>query len=107
MKSVHDKAALQGIEFWSSVCDEETDLAIEAVEAAESGHPPDQTSKFYVKGAMAYLVPILLEILAKQVMCCSVYCAVIIINIAGCVRRILTMKMTGILAKLQVCASPS
>lgn len=70
MKSDKDEVALQGIEFWSTVCDEEADLAIEAVEAAESGHPPDQTSRFYVKGAMQYLVPILLETLTKQVSAC-------------------------------------
>jgi len=29
MKSDVDEIALQGIEFWSSVCDEEVDLAIE------------------------------------------------------------------------------
>ena len=68
MKSDKDKVALQGIEFWSTVCDEEADLAIEATEAEESGRPPDQTSRFYVKGAMAYLVPILLETMTKQVM---------------------------------------
>ena len=32
MKSNHDEIALQGIEFWSTVCDEEADLAIEAAE---------------------------------------------------------------------------
>ena len=32
MKSDEDEIALQGIEFWSSVCDEEIDLAIEAAE---------------------------------------------------------------------------
>lgn len=32
MKSDMDEVALQGIEFWSNVCDEEMDLAIEASE---------------------------------------------------------------------------
>ena len=113
MKSPTDEIALQGIEFWSTVCDEEADLAIEAVEvrggglregvrgddwgeegeesyieekeegggmvlckvtvlsvelqAQEQGRPPEQISRFYVKGAMQYLVPILLMTLAKQV----------------------------------------
>ena len=67
MKSETDEVSLQGIEFWSTVCDEEADLAIEAAEAAEGGHPPEQTSRFYVKGAMPYLVPILLHTLTKQV----------------------------------------
>ena len=34
MKSPTDEIALQGIEFWSTVCDEEADLAIEAVEVS-------------------------------------------------------------------------
>lgn len=35
MKSEIDEVALQGIEFWSNVCDEEMDLAIEASEVSE------------------------------------------------------------------------
>ena len=37
MKSPTDEIALQGIEFWSTVCDEEADLAIEAVEVRGGG----------------------------------------------------------------------
>ncbi|XP_077089872.1 importin subunit beta-1 isoform X4 [Siphateles boraxobius] len=62
MKSDIDEVALQGIEFWSNVCDEEMDLAIEATE----GRPPEHTSKFYAKGALQYLVPILTQTLTKQ-----------------------------------------
>ena len=32
MKSEEDEIALQGIEFWSSLCDEEVELALEAAE---------------------------------------------------------------------------
>ena len=34
MKSDIDEVALQGIEFWSNVCDEEVDLAIELSEVS-------------------------------------------------------------------------
>ena len=37
MKSDIDDVALQGIEFWSNVCDEEMDLAIEASEVSLRG----------------------------------------------------------------------
>ncbi|GIY88829.1 importin subunit beta-1 [Caerostris extrusa] len=66
MKSEIDEVALQGIEFWSNVCDEEVDLDIEATEAAEQGRPPARTSRFYAKGALQYLVPILMQTLTKQ-----------------------------------------
>ncbi|KAL3854848.1 hypothetical protein ACJMK2_014087 [Sinanodonta woodiana] len=66
MKSDIDEISLQGIEFWSTVCDEEVDLAIELSEAAEAGRPPERTSRFYAKGALQYLVPILLVILTRQ-----------------------------------------
>ncbi|XP_013779228.1 importin subunit beta-1-like isoform X1 [Limulus polyphemus] len=66
MKTDVDEVALQGIEFWSNVCDEEVDLAIEASEAEEQGRPPERTSRFYAKGALQYLVPILMQTLTKQ-----------------------------------------
>jgi len=66
MKSDEDDVVLQGVEFWSSVCDEEIDLAIEAQEAEESGTTPLTFSRFYAKGALQYLAPLLLEILTKQ-----------------------------------------
>jgi importin subunit beta-1 len=66
MKSEHDEVALQGIEFWSNVCDEEVDLAMEAQDAQETGVPAARNSKFYAKGALQYLVPILTETLCKQ-----------------------------------------
>ena len=34
MKSEEDEISLQGIEFWSSVCEEEVDLALEAAEVS-------------------------------------------------------------------------
>lgn len=67
MKSEIDEVALQGIEFWSNVSDEEVDLAIEISEAAELGEPPQRTSRFYAKGALQYLVPILMQKLTQQV----------------------------------------
>lgn len=66
MKSDIDEVALQGIEFWSNVCEEEVDLAIEASEAREQGGPPEHTSRFYAKGALQYLVPIIMQTLTKQ-----------------------------------------
>eukprot|EP00090_Calanus_glacialis_P035670 TRINITY_DN6084_c0_g1_i1.p1 TRINITY_DN6084_c0_g1~~TRINITY_DN6084_c0_g1_i1.p1 ORF type:complete len:888 (-),score=295.59 TRINITY_DN6084_c0_g1_i1:805-3468(-) len=66
MKSETDEVALQGIEFWSNVCDEEVDLQIEASEASEGGRPPEHVSRFYAKGALQFLVPALMSSLTKQ-----------------------------------------
>ena len=72
MKSDIDEVALQGIEFWSNVCDEEVDLVIEASEAQEQGRPPERTSRFYARGALQYLIPVLTQTLTKQVMCAKI-----------------------------------
>jgi len=66
MKSEVDEVALQGVEFWSNVCDEEVDLQIEASEATEAGRPPEQVSRFYAKGALQFLVPVLMQRLTSQ-----------------------------------------
>lgn len=66
MKSDIDEVALQGIEFWSNVSDEEIDLAIEEAEANEAGRPPVRTSRHYARGALQYLAPVLTQKLTKQ-----------------------------------------
>ncbi|XP_017464979.1 PREDICTED: importin subunit beta-like [Rhagoletis zephyria] len=69
MKSENDQIALQGIEFWSNVCDEEIDLAIETQEANDAGRAPIRVSKHYARGALQYLTPVLVEKLTKQDEC--------------------------------------
>ncbi|XP_015608846.1 importin subunit beta-1 isoform X3 [Cephus cinctus] len=66
MKSDIDEVALQGIEFWSNVSDEEVDLSMEEGEALEGGRPPVKVSRHYAKGALQYLVPVLMQKLTKQ-----------------------------------------
>ncbi|KAH7727518.1 importin subunit beta-1 [Aphelenchoides avenae] len=66
MKSQEDEVSLQGIEFWSNVCEEELGLAMEAEEAQEQGRTPTQVSRHYAKGALIHILPILTETLAKQ-----------------------------------------
>lgn len=66
MKSDIDAISLQGIEFWSNVCDEEVDLSIEETEAKEAGRPPTRVSRHYAKGALQYIAPVLMQKLTKQ-----------------------------------------
>lgn len=66
MKSDNDAVSLQGIEFWSNVAEEEIDLSIEIQEAQELGRPPNRVSKHYARGALQFLVPVLMEKLTKQ-----------------------------------------
>ena len=66
MESEEDDIVLQGVEFWSSVCDEEIELQIEAAEAQETNTNPSTYSRHYAKGALQFIVPILLPILTKQ-----------------------------------------
>lgn len=69
MKSPNEDVALQGIEFWSSVCEEESELQLELEEAMEEGRPPVNASRYYARGALQYLVPILLQRLTEQKDC--------------------------------------
>ena len=66
MKSENDDVALEGIEFWSSVCEKESELQ-EAMDEGRSS--PSQTSRYYARGALQYLVPILLQRLCEQKDC--------------------------------------
>ncbi|XP_043466962.1 importin subunit beta-1 isoform X1 [Leptopilina heterotoma] len=69
MKSDTDEVSLQGIEFWSNISEEEVDLSMEEGEANDLGQPPVKVSKHYAKGALQYLVPVLMEKLTKQEEC--------------------------------------
>ncbi|KAH9476952.1 Importin subunit beta-1 [Psilocybe cubensis] len=66
MKHQDERVALQAIEFWSTVCEEEVELAIEAQEAQEYGDVPESESKFFAKIALPEIVPVLLHLLTQQ-----------------------------------------
>eukprot|EP01134_Creolimax_fragrantissima_P003633 CFRG3633T1 len=66
MEDEEDEVALQAIEFWSTVCDEEMDLEMDAADARDRLQDPDRVCKYYAKGALTYLVGILCKLLCKQ-----------------------------------------
>jgi len=66
MKSEDERVALQAVEFWSTVCDEEIELANEALEASEVGETPDRLSHNFAKAALPEILPVLLWLLTKQ-----------------------------------------
>ncbi|CAI2165648.1 6370_t:CDS:10 [Funneliformis geosporum] len=66
MKSEDERVALQAVEFWSTVCDEEIELANEAIEASDAGETPDRLSHNFAKAALPEILPVLLWLLTKQ-----------------------------------------
>ncbi|KAH9948461.1 ARM repeat-containing protein [Amylocystis lapponica] len=66
MKHSEEQIALQAIEFWSTVCEIEAELAWEASEAQEYGEVPENESKFFAKIALPEIVPVLLQLLTRQ-----------------------------------------
>ncbi|OWM81683.1 importin subunit beta-1 [Punica granatum] len=63
VKGDEEAVALQAIEFWSSICDEEIELQdYESPEVGESGAP----HSCFIEKALSVLVPMLLETLLKQ-----------------------------------------
>uniref|UniRef100_A0AC34RF88 Importin N-terminal domain-containing protein n=1 Tax=Panagrolaimus sp. JU765 TaxID=591449 RepID=A0AC34RF88_9BILA len=66
MKSPENEVILQGIEFWSNICEEELMLTIKEQEAREEGKAPTVVSRYYARGAVSHIMPILLKTLATQ-----------------------------------------
>lgn len=66
MKHDDDRVVLQAIEFWSTVCDEEIELALEAEEALEFSEQPEHESQHFAKVALPEILPVLLHLLGKQ-----------------------------------------
>jgi importin subunit beta-1 len=66
MKNPEEQVALQAIEFWSTVCDEEIDIHAEEAEAQEFDETPDRESQHFAKIALPDILPVLLDLLTKQ-----------------------------------------
>eukprot|EP00045_Choanoeca_perplexa_P016010 m.209945 g.209945 ORF g.209945 m.209945 type:complete len:108 (+) comp17142_c0_seq67:222-545(+) len=67
IQSTNPEVAKQGLEFWTTVADEEVELMYEAEEAASAGAAPEVSSQNYCQGALSHgLVPLVLDSLAKQ-----------------------------------------
>ncbi|ALC48936.1 Fs-2-Ket [Drosophila busckii] len=68
MTAADDSVALQGIEFWSTVCDVEFRLAAQEEEEEEE-EEEERVSQHYVRSAVGFIVPVLLTKLIKQDEC--------------------------------------
>ena len=66
MKSDNPEVALQAVEFWSTVCEEEIEVMMENAEALEVGEEPARQSFDFAKLALPEILPMLLELLCKQ-----------------------------------------
>lgn len=66
MKHANESVALQAIEFWSTVCEEEIELSMDAQDAAAYGEQPDRVSHFFARAATQEILPVLLMLLTKQ-----------------------------------------
>jgi importin subunit beta-1 len=66
MKNSEERVALQAVEFWSTVCEEEAELAAEMAEAYEYNETPDRESREFAKVALPEILPVILQLLTKQ-----------------------------------------
>ncbi|KAJ2019590.1 karyopherin Kap95 [Coemansia sp. RSA 455] len=66
MKHAEEKIALQAIEFWSTLCDEELELQLEEEEAQELGHQLNRQSYQFAKSSLGLVMPTLLFLLTRQ-----------------------------------------
>lgn len=66
IRSEHDAIALQGIEFWNTIADEEIALAEDEESSAEMGLAPVAKNKKFVEAALSSLTPPILECLKHQ-----------------------------------------
>lgn len=66
MKNEDDRVALQAIEFWSTVCDEEMEIREDLIEAHDSGEQCDREHYHFAELALNDILPVLLWILTKQ-----------------------------------------
>lgn len=66
MKNEDEKVSLQAVEFWSTVCEEEIEVALENQEALEIGDKPERECFQFARVALPEVLPVLLQLLCKQ-----------------------------------------
>jgi importin subunit beta-1 len=66
MRDTEQRVALQAIEFWSTVCEEEIDLVLEAQEAQEYGEEPDRVCYNFARIAVSEIMPVLMDLVKTQ-----------------------------------------
>jgi importin subunit beta-1 len=71
MRSSEEQVALQAVEFWSTVCEEEIEIRFEIEEAAENQEEASVTCFNFAKGAVNDIAPVLLWLLTQQVIFCN------------------------------------
>jgi hypothetical protein len=64
MQSGQTEVQMQGVEFWSNVCENEALLIADAEDAADERRTPETPCYYYAKGALPQLVPALLQLLS-------------------------------------------
>lgn len=66
MRSGNEQVALQAVEFWSAVYEEEIEIQIETQEALEIGEQPERQSHQFARAALPEVLPVLLGLLCNQ-----------------------------------------
>mmetsp|Transcript_47014 Transcript_47014/g.56853 ORF Transcript_47014/g.56853 Transcript_47014/m.56853 type:complete len:869 (-) Transcript_47014:375-2981(-) len=66
IKNDEEVVALQAMEFWSTLCEEEMEILDEILDATERGIPPERECVGYVRAALDHLIPLLSETLTRQ-----------------------------------------
>ncbi|KAG0057156.1 karyopherin beta [Gryganskiella cystojenkinii] len=66
MKHENERVALQAVEFWSTVCEEEIDIEMLRADAMEAGEQPNDVNYHFAKLALSETLPVLLQLMAKQ-----------------------------------------
>ncbi|KAF9580070.1 karyopherin beta [Lunasporangiospora selenospora] len=66
MKHENEKVALQAVEFWSTVCEEEIEIEQLRMEAIDAGETPDTINYNFARAALPETLPTLLQLMTKQ-----------------------------------------
>lgn len=66
MRDAEQRVALQAIEFWSTVCEEEIDLVLEAQEAHDYGEEPERVCYNFARIAVSEIMPVLMDLVKTQ-----------------------------------------